>query len=95
MKNLILVAITSLSLAACSGFTGNLQGNSPGMATYEINRTQDGDCRVRISSGRDIAVGSIKVGADCTLDAQAKSLNGNEAQVQTLNLVNELMKKIP
>jgi len=66
---------------------------------YERETTADGTerCTVEVASGRPINAGSIEVGKDCTLKAQADAdAQGAAAlQSQTLNVLDTALKRLP
>ena len=69
----VLIAVIALSLSGC-------------YASYTYKRTAEG-CEVTINSGRDIEVGSMTIGEDCSLNAGAKGLSGAEARALLKALV--------
>ncbi len=81
---------SALLLGACSGITERGQSNAPGQAAYQVTKTADGTCKVWITSGREVESGKIKIGPDCTVDAEAASLSGVELQLRMLQIIERL-----
>jgi len=82
----------ALLTAGCTGIGERGQAAAAGQASYELQRSAEGDCRVRVTSGRDVATGWITVDKDCSLGAGAEALNGQEVQMR---LIDRLLEKLP
>jgi len=86
------VLVFILLLSGCGTLiTDTEQGAGSGQASYEIRRTADGECRVRVTSGRDVSKGRIMVDENCQLEAEASSMSGSEIQMR---LIDRLMEKL-
>lgn len=89
----IALVLLAAGLAGCgTAITRDGQGAGSGQASYELRRTADGECRVRVTSGRDVSQGQIRVTEDCSLEAEASTLTGTETQMR---LIDRLLERLP
>ena len=102
----IAFTIGALFLNGCASLSPGSQSSPAGQAAYQYSNklttlNENGkpvstkECAVTITSGRDIASGSLTLSKECDLTAQAAEIKGIEAQKAMFDAVSALVSKLP
>ena len=93
---MVVLGLMLYTLTGCGSMIADgRQSNAPGQAAYSLEKTEDGGCKVWITSGREVEQGTVEIGSDCTVKASASSLSGKEMQLQQGEIIKELIGKVP